>query len=811
MKELNIKNDFNYLSMSNYIIIKDKKILFCFSIIYQFYIYINLCKKKYKFIVLYKIIKIWSTLNLRKINIEILNIINKDFLKYLDINKLKNRIIYIPVNLKFIIKIDIIILINRNKKMLENIKNKNKQIINQKRFYSTINIFSYNFNKLKVNLEIFKKIVENDSIKHYLNDILIIFGEEKLYIIFIVILYCYSNNNINIFAIWNIYINYLKIDHDKNKEILKIEIKNLRNFLNYLFDKKLLLLRYTTTINIKNTKKIELNINNNFWNELFKLIFNELNVSNYLTINQNNLSKIKLFHESREKLENKINNICYRINIPYLFFIHSWFILDFNIYINTFHKNLDKEYWDIVKIGEFTLIKDIIEKLIDIHEQNYLNGERIVEIFTKLKICKRGRIYNLSSPFSYISFKFLRPIFEIKENMDIKIIILNKQIKQDYRLELYKNFIKNIRNIKFIEDINFNNIKIRLEILTVKKILSSDKDIKWNIIYIKLNNGIINHIQLDFTCSAYQHFSLNFKNRTIISLVGLNKNIFNVDIYEFLINKVKLRIENYKDKEDNFYKKEKFYELYLKIEKLSLFNRNLFKHSVITYIYGAKFITIIDIIKNYFIKVGYESRKEDRKLLVKCLINEINKLNLNIRIINKSIGTLFFYRQNNTINIIDNFKLNNTYYKLIEYNVSLKINRKWINFKNFYVSNELDKRKIIDTGLVNYIHACDAYLLNKIVIRLNIDVILIHDCISVLPLHIKLVLETSKSIIHEIYDTNFLEKNINSIDFSDLKNKEDLELIKFRKEYLIKQIGKRKIKINDDFIKENYINYKCKF
>jgi hypothetical protein len=240
----------------------------------------------------------------------------------------------------------------------------------------------------------------------------------------------------------------------------------------------------------------------------------------------------------------------------------------------------------------------------------------------------RGRIYTISTPFSFISHYFLRPLFEFKGEGD-----------RDMSVNVFNNYFglscSSWEEVLFYLGGGgiFNKLFSGGEAGFYNK-LSADfgkKDTVWLILYMYLNKTPLKVFRVDSSCSGYQHYSTLFRNYSIMFLVGIT-GCFNVSEFEILrvigLDKyIKeapsgcLELDEYKNSEStNFRGNFDIYTYFMSIVMLRLrdfdaalfdkfyntgkLTRDTFKRCVIILLYGAGTLKLQKTVFRHFEGTG---------------------------------------------------------------------------------------------------------------------------------------------------------------------------------------------------------------
>jgi hypothetical protein len=589
-----------------------------------------------------------------------LNYIN-EWYKYNDIIFLKSSLWYIKS-----------LILNLEKSVNKNIKNilENKDNIN-------LILQPYNFKNNYILIKQINKIILkqlNFNLEFYIDtDFILSTKINYKYIILYYLYYCDSK------IIEKIHWSYFRIDFIIIMIKLNISIKKIIEILNwnliYNFDiTKNFLIEYSTYINkiyiSKNNFCINMNIIKDYIAKL-DIGFNYFGTNNILNLSNTHNNIIT-------NIENKkIFNI--KINIS-----------DPKIIKNLIQKNDDNIFNKLLnKIDKQILINNIISVLTksNIKEKNILKNIKLFEKDNKnnllfknnklfCKLLSSGYIYCINKIWNkniptlnnriYITLK------RIILNDDEKIfeILLKSNILDKYLLNKMSIYINNIWTF-----ILFNTTKIPIILLKYNYIIPKYTILticsKFNPFIINKNWSKINYINTFNLNKYYSNFILNLK----IFNIPLNENLFQI-FFRYMSNENIIKYIN-----ENIININLILSLILNFKKFSLleilfnninkniFNKEIYKKNINSYIKNIKNINTISLIYIYNIK------------------------NLDFKIINKYIIFALKNKKYNLVNVIFKKQIN-----CINYNHIIKylFNEKYINKFDKYYNNKYYNNKYKD-------------------------------------------------------------------------------------------------------------------
>jgi hypothetical protein len=373
----------------------------------------------------------------------------------------------------------------------------------------------------------------------------------------------------------------------------------------------------------------------------------------------------------------------------------------------------------------------------------YIEGNIIYHLY---KVDSRGRLYH-DGIITYISSKLLRFLLKIKNKKKYSNKKINNLFKYYFCKQLYGRKVTNIKDSVLKYDSYVANLD---EIDLIKKIKNESIKIlnKMNLIKV-IKKGMFSNISIDATSSLLQIISVITKNKKLMYYTNVIKNKNSMDIYDFLIEKLKLE-----------YSSSKFIKYYT--------NRKIVKYVCMTYIYGstAKYLST-DMQKLYGLNILLED-------LIKISSNILNLFNIEFKVIKKIKSLVNYYIKILPLEFEIKYKLLD---KKLKYNcsrkkkINIEVHDETINKIHMTLninSNIKDNSMKKKSALVNIIHSIDSqicintrYTLLK---KHKVKTLSIHDNFIINIQDYEIVL---KSYNKEL--SNFLDTDLINI-ISDLKD-----------------------------------------
>ena len=413
---------------------------------------------------------------------------------------------------------------------------------------------------------------------------------------------------------------------------------------------------------LTNGKYYQENYVKKIWNEEYINKINLIQKMGYkLDINlfENIFEKISLLDYYAKKKK----KICIKDMENY----NEYIINNIERYISNNILNLEYIIKNAEKINKQTNNEEIeitpTEKII----LNFLyNYDRNSTIYHYITVDYRGRMYNKGA-ISFISSKLYRFLIKLDGNNiitninDFYIFYIANQIKKVYTFKEAKEVYKNLNSFKDSE---------------IKNIMNLNK-------IIKFKNTTIN---IDASASIFQIIGALLKNNKLLKYTNLYDNTKVYDIYEYIIEIIKERIDANKMIFIDFYT-----------------SRKIVKYSIMTFVYGSQPLYIAKALINNF-KIN--------NIMLKDLTEITNFI---IKTFNKEFPIIQIYKNliKKYINKKKNFDISmNTLIKEIQYTIpkekKIKIKAKEVNISFTTESEKPDLLKIKKSTFVNIMHNLDS-------------------------------------------------------------------------------------------------------